>query len=237
MGDYTNISLEGLVAAVRKAETQNEWTPDAEERCLELFRRALGNENQECLGAIYEIFRPRVERWLFKTFGYNDSTAERNYFRDMGVHRFYFALKGEKFYQKAFKSHRQVLVYWRKSTVDVALDFFTRFKRETPFSDLRPQMVDKFPNEIQPNIEIKQVSRTQIEDRMRHLLTEDEFQIAQFFYMFGLKPQKIRKHYQSESTKTEAALRVVLQRIKRKLRTDPTLVYWAKMTGIVDETN
>lgn len=186
--------------------------------CFELLRRALAEEAHEAFTWVYRIYEKQVLKWVYQHQGFEQTNENADYFANLALSQFYFALRGPKF--ERFPSLAKVLTYL-KVCVHSAIVQYLRDQQPAEtlpledadhFPDHRPLEVHLPPSELWAQI-------------CRCLPDGADQQLARYVFIQGLKPRQIVE-YDPARWPEERQVSVALYRIRRILREDDQLRQW-----------
>jgi len=186
--------------------------------CFELLRRALAEELNEAFTWVYRIYEKQVLKWVYQHYRFEQTGENADYFANLALSQFYFALRGPKF--NRFPNLAKVLTYL-KVCVHTAIMQYLR---------------DQQPGEALPLDEAAHVSdRPTLDTQLRsaelwaqicrRLPDETDQQLARYVFIQGLKPRQIVE-YDSARWPEERQISVALYRIRQVLRRDDQIRQW-----------
>lgn len=200
-------------------DTQNFFRhlPHEVQHCFELLRRALAERQAEAFTRVYQIYLPQVLGWAIHHPRFSQTNESADYFANLALSKFYFALSGEGF--NRFSLLSEVLAYL-KVCVHTAIAQHLR-KRD---AEVLTIMADAHGNRDQ--VLERDLNAAQIWARICVLLPDEADRLlADFVFRQDLKPAEIARAY-SQHWAHPREVSVALQRIRRTLRRDPELRGW-----------
>lgn len=186
--------------------------------CFELLRRALADELDEAFTWVYRIYEKQVLKWVYQHQGFEQTNEQADYFANLALSQFYFALRGPKFGR--FPSLAKVLTYL-KVCVHSAIAQYLRDQH--PGETLPLEDAAQFPDQHSLDV---QLSPGELWAHIcRNLPDETDQQLARYVFIQGLKPRQIVE-YDTAHWPEERQVSVALYRIRQVLRRDAQIRQW-----------
>jgi hypothetical protein len=187
------------------------------QHCFELFRRALAETQADAFTRIYQIYLPQVLGWIHHHPRFSQTNESDEYFANLALSKFYFALRGEKF--QRFAELSQTLAYL-KVCVHTAITQYLRKQAVVTMIDLEDAHIGTDP------LLDRDLTAARIWTRVCELLPDSPDQLlADCVFKQDLKPAEIARLY-PDNWPHSRDVSVALQRIRRGLRRDPELREW-----------
>jgi hypothetical protein len=194
--------------------------------CFELLRRAYVDLVEQAILHVYKIYLPMLVYRAQHHGLFYASCQDANYFGHLALARFYNTNRGEKFLKK-FEKLESVIAYLYMCLHSVIVH------------DVRTNAstISVDDNENLMSGDILDESHLNAQDLWKHirgLLTDTkDIQLAYLRFVLAMMPAEIMRSYPS-MWDDERAISVALQRIRRKLRSDPGL---RDLAGLYPETD
>lgn len=219
----SKVSLERIalrcVDETRKYALQTAYVT---EYCMELMRRALLRRIPDAFTRLYEIYQPLVRSWVYRHHQFEQSGEDADFFVNAALTQFYFAVSGKKF--ERFDTLAQLLQYLKRC-VYTSIAMHVR-SRNIQLADT-PVAADDFASAEYPDWD-RRMGAELLWSRVRALLPEEDDQLlARLSFVEGMKPAEILRE-QSQRWKDTRDISVALQRIRRRLRSDPLIQEWVR---------
>jgi hypothetical protein len=185
--------------------------------CFELLRRALADMQADAFTRVYQIYFPQVQRWIYRHPRFPETNEPADYFANIALSSFYFALRGEKF--SRFAQLSDVLAYL-KACVHTAISQYLRRTEALIINELTDSDVN-----VDPPLD-SNLDAARIWARICELLPDaSDRLLADCAFRQDLKPAEIARVY-AQLWPQPRDVSVALQRIRRNLRSDETLRAW-----------
>jgi hypothetical protein len=183
--------------------------------CFELFRRAVGERNEDALSQIYRIYRPLLKNRAWRHSMFESSCQDADYFASVALGNFYRANQGEAFLIK-FKALAAVIAYLY-SCLHSAIAQDVRDNPELP--DIPDTLASK--DEVTDDVRATDVWRQVCE-----VLPDSADQLLAYLrFVLQIPPAEIAAN-DPDQWESPRAVSVALQRIRRQLRNDDVLRNW-----------
>jgi hypothetical protein len=236
--DPVSISADDLAerCAAKSFRKPQQGVADAADRyCFELLRRAFGREDDACLAHVLRLFRDRWSRlWIRNPTAFERHPLTADDFTSMTFAKVYRLYRGEKF--AAFDSFGPFLAYLRKALVRTIAEYNrsamsqqarTRSDSDTDDLELFEQIAgdDRLQDEVEDKLLWQQIER-----RVEARLPDEK---DRFFFdcwaKYDLSRAEIVREFRRRwpddgAAFDENAVRVALQRLRRHLLRDATLL-------------
>ncbi len=220
----TNLDIEKLAARCRQETsgylTGRGWT---EEFCLELFRRAVMNNDQSAWQAIYLQYRRLVADWVRQHRSFVQTNEEADFFVNAAFMRFWQGLSQQNSGPRldGFAGFLQYL----KSCVHSAIaDENRRQQRWPPDAVAWNELSEGLPDVFRPSLEEHVIGRVQADALawalMSRLRNEQETVVATLSWIYGCPPREIQARY-PQLFPDVARVHRVKQNILNRLLRDP----------------
>ncbi|MGH2520949.1 MAG: hypothetical protein ACRDH2_00465 [Anaerolineales bacterium] len=212
-----SLSLDDLAQrCAEETRKYNRQQPSDTQYCFELLRRALADGLTEAFTRVYQIYERQVLRWVYthQRFAQTDESAD--YFANLALSNFYFALRGPKFAR--FASLPQLLTYL-KNCVHTAIAQYLRDQHKLTLASLD----DAGEVAETPNPALGAEAADLWAHICRLLPAARDQLLARSALVLHLKPNQIASAHPAE-WRNAREVSVALYRIRRRLRNDPELL-------------
>jgi DNA-directed RNA polymerase specialized sigma24 family protein len=189
-------------------------SPGDEGHCLELFRRAVEENDQNAWNAIHAQYRHLVARWIGP---HHDSDA----LIASTFERFWHALRGVRL-SRRFDHVGALLSYLRKCALCVQLDLEREKKKrdcERPLNEAITLSTDTIDGLVLDNVARDTLQASVLRWLQAHLQDEQERRVIFLSYSLDLKPAEIARRHPTLFANARAVRRVkerVLKRLRRR---------------------
>lgn len=212
----TELSLDDLTQ--RCAEETQKFSrrqPSDPQYCFELLRRALADGETDAFTHFYRIYERQVLRWAYQHYNFEQTGESADFFANVSLNRFYFALRGPKF--DRFTSLPKVLAYL-KLCVHTAVAQYVRDQEQLAVLSLENAGYIASAPDPAANL--------QIADTWQYICallpSERDRLLARCTFALNMKPSHIVACY-PEKWQNEREVSVALYRIRQLLRNDAGL--------------
>lgn len=215
--------------ALRCAEESSRRDPQSRDNrfCFELVRRAFGLEDNYALGLVLSIYRDVWSRfWIRDAASFETQAITADDFKSIAFQKVYHQIKGNRF--SSFSSLNAVLAYLRKTLVRTVAAYYRSLEARQQFvpSTLEngTDSLENIPSMDNPGEEAeKNLTWQAVEQRVYVLLPNEPDRI-----LFGCWARQSLSRAEIVSQfgahwPDENAVRVALQRIRRRLVKDAVL--------------
>jgi hypothetical protein len=215
--NVTSLSLDEVAQrCAEETRNYNRQQPSDPQYCFELLRRALAEGLAEAFARVYQIYERQVLRWVYAHPRFTQTDESADYFANLALSNFYFALRGPKFGQ--FRSLPQLLTYL-KSCVHTAIAQYRRDQQKLTLASLED--VDEVAEMPNPTIGMEAADLWAYICRL--LPDERDQLLARCAFVLHLKPNQIVAAHPA-SWRNAREVSVALYRIRHLLRNDPELL-------------
>jgi hypothetical protein len=191
--------------------------------CFELLRRALADGAVEAFTHFYRIYERQVLNWVYQHHHFEQAGESADFFANISLNQFYFALRGPKFNQ--FPSLPKALAYL-KLCVHTAIAQYVRDQERMAVLSL--DNAGDVASSADPTANLR---LAEIWGYICSLLpNERDRLIARCTFVLNMKPSQIVEHYPG-LWQNEREVSVALYRIRQLLRNDPGLRQQMDMDG------
>lgn len=188
--------------------------------CMELMRRALFRRTPDAFTRLYEIYEPIVRKWVYQHPQFRWTDEDAAYFVNAALTQFYFAVSGSKF--ERFETLAQLLQYLKRCVYTSIAMYVRTAQTQVPAI---PLPADDLAPTTQPNWD-SHLSAQTLWARVCALLPDEADQrLARWCFIEDLKPADILRE-QPGYWSDVRDISVALQRIRRRLRGDPSIQAW-----------
>lgn len=195
--------------------------------CFELLRRAFGLDDHSALGYVLNIYKDVWSRfWVHNTHVFDNQVVTVDDFKSIAFARVYQQLKGSAF--DGFSSLTPLLAYMKVTLVRTVAAYLrssaSQQWRVNLTGDNDSDLLENLPADDNPRVESeKNVIRQEVDARILQLLPdENDRLLLDLSWSQNLSRADIVAAYPT-IWESEDAVRVALQRIKRRLYKDPGL--------------
>ncbi len=193
--------------------------PGDEGYCLELFRRAIEQSDQEAWTAIHHQYYRLVAHWI-------GARQDADELIQLAFTKFWRTLRGRRVFRR-FSSIGAVLAYLHKCALSARLDLERQEQRE------RHKLPNLAPLAHTPAIDdaaIGNVTRDALRANVRRWLQENvkdpkEQQVIFLSYDLGLSPAEIARRYPEQFGDVETVRRIK-ERVLARLRRAAAFIKW-----------
>lgn len=222
--DHTTLSLSSLAHLCRKSTDRFFQGLDHDDRsCLELFRRAIENQDDLSWDLLIEQYTPLVLSWIRRHAYYPNADEEPDYFVNRTFDKFWHVFNRNPQKLQKFKNVKAILSYLKLCTNSAVKEYVERQMRPQGVS-LSERPIETLPSETNPI--------QQVEDNMsattlwRYILSitknEQERIIAENYFIYDLKPREIQSRH-TDLFSTVAQVSRVKENLMARLRRDKRL--------------
>lgn len=189
--------------------------PNDTQYCFELLRRALAEEDQEAISRVEQIYQSQVRSWVsnHSQFAATGETVE--YFASRAFSKLYFALRGERFAR--FAGLPQIMQFLKKCVHTGIMDHMRRELPEDPLDESNVPSADG-PSDFGA---LWAYICGLLPDECERILIECRF-------LLGLRPAQIVQDF-PDCWQDARDVSVALQRVRRRLSSDPGLRDWVSL--------
>lgn len=182
--------------------------------CLELFRRAFEEKDDDACSALYDIYLGLVHHWVRSHPSFPNLDKPLEFVVVDSIGNFFLAMRKQMDWQ--YNSVIALLSYWKKCVNSVIVDEL-RKKQVTTIS------LDNVTNaKMTPDMD-RNLNAAEIWHQVEKVITDEkERLLARLIFLQDLKPAQIVAHH-SNIWPDAQAIRIDRQRIKRRLFNDSTL--------------
>jgi len=167
--------------------------------CLELFRRALRDEQEAAWRAIYVQFFHLLQRWVYGHPRFHSTEEEGAYLINIAFSRFWHSLvKQRETEGVALDSLPRLLQYLKSCVYSAVEDAWRRQQRQPPRSEFT---VDELADVLEDDQSARQMhgqfSPTAIlhQAMTERLNSAEEEVVARLSWQYGLAPRQVREHH------------------------------------------
>jgi DNA-directed RNA polymerase specialized sigma24 family protein len=189
--------------------------------CFELFRRALGENDQQAWEMVYAQYRPLVAGWVARHPDLAHVGGEIEEFANRAFERMWAAWTPDKFAR--FSDLKALLAYLKMCAHSVVVEDVRRAgpdARAVSFSDLPEELVDAQPDKVSTEGEVLRGERSRelwslVSARLRD---DRERTVVHCLFVLDLKPATIRAQHPDMFRDTREVYlirQVVLERLSR----------------------
>jgi hypothetical protein len=201
--------------------------PEVDRYCYELFRRALEDRDQQAFQYIYELYLPRVRRWVSLDSLFPRGREDAGTFACDALTAFYRACNGERFAQRfpAARGIESILGYLRRCARSQLWEYWRRQNRR-PAESLPEGHEVEDSSDRKPEREFALLQQHIVE---QVLTTPRERRGFEVFFSLGWDPRHVPERFPDlASTDQEARLLKtrIIQRLRTAARSDPFLAEW-----------
>ena len=200
--------------------------------CYELFKRGFFESDDEALTAVLQNFRFRIERWIVREAGFEQTYRSVDYFVATAFRQFYIALL--KHQASDFPNLAAFLGYLRLCVTSAVRQELRHRKKEKALVSIEDEI-------LHPDVSIDDSSwdsdATDAQDIWQHIakLFPDEktLLLIRLRYVEKMMPADISQAY-PDDWKTARDVTIALYPVRKKLREDP---YLRRLAGVTDKEN
>jgi hypothetical protein len=191
--------------------------------CFELLRRALVDGVADAFTHFYRVYERQVHNWVYQHHYFEQAGESADYFANISLNQFYFALRGPKF--NHFSSLPKALAYLKLCVHTAVAQYVRDQERLTVLSLESAGEVASTPD---PAAGLRMA---EIWSYICKLLpNERDRLIARCTFILSMKPSQIVAQYPGQ-WQNEREVSVALYRIRQLLRNDSGLRQRMDMDG------
>lgn len=233
--DPQHVSLEDLADNCAEESSKRDPQSRDDRYCYELILRAFGLEDHEALGFVLTIYKSVWSKfWIRDDPIFNSDVFTADDFKSIAFFRVYQQIKGADFHN-AFAALNPFLSYLRVTLVRTVAAYIRSPEGQRRYVHSNPDeesgdMFEQFPASSNPSREVeKKLHRQAIEQRIRFLLPDEkdwfvfECWLNQRLSRAEIVREFVTRWNEEKDTFDENAVRVTLQRIRRRLMKDSLL--------------
>lgn len=211
-----NLPLDQLADACAEQTRQfNRREPSTTIFCFELLRRALAEGLPEAFTRVHRIYARQIVKWVYQHASFEQASESAEFFANLALTRFYFALRGPKFAH--FETLAQVLAYL-KACVHTAVAQYVRDHEKVAHLPL--EAAAEAPAFLDPGETLE--AEHLWADICALLPDERDRWLARSAFVLDLKPKAIAAANPGY-WHTEREVTLALYRVRQRLRGDPGL--------------